>query len=166
MKSKETLIMLKVTTFLPEAPDCESGVLFICRLPGPLYKTSKQFWIWEVLGNQGRRALWKPNAPKNVFKKREQSPLSGWSLPRQQLPTCPKCLGWLCLELRKSHLLYDERHRNRPMTKSPKKDLRSAWGQKIRHPPLQSFLHQTKSPDKDIIQIFFQKKRHLKQRLR
>lgn len=42
MKSMETLIMLKVTTFLPEAPDCESGVLFICRLPGPLYKTSKQ----------------------------------------------------------------------------------------------------------------------------
>lgn len=34
--------MLRSIASLPEAPDCESGVLFICRLPGPLYKTSKQ----------------------------------------------------------------------------------------------------------------------------
>ena len=34
--------MLRFIASLPEAPDCESGVLFICRLPGPLCKTSKQ----------------------------------------------------------------------------------------------------------------------------
>ena len=34
--------MLSSIASLPEAPECKSGVLFICRLPGPLCKTSKQ----------------------------------------------------------------------------------------------------------------------------
>lgn len=57
--------MLRSIAFLPEAPDCESGVLFTCQLPGPLYKTSKQ--ILNLRGFRKSRAendMKKSNAPK------------------------------------------------------------------------------------------------------
>ena len=69
--------MLRSIASLPEAPECKSGVLFFCRLPGPLYKTSKQILNLRGFRKSRTESVMKANAPINVFKKGEQSALSG-----------------------------------------------------------------------------------------